>query len=690
LVINMTGAPDNITWEFWQPELTTNGDVGILETCHNIYIDENGIAYLAGCNLNGGGNLLIDVATTPGTPVFLGATEPRYSHDAFARGDTLWSSDILNGFFSVIDVRDKSNPVTLSTQNTTMNFTHNAWLSDDGKYLFTTDERENAYVDAYDITDLADIKLLDSYLPADTKGLGAIPHNTHYFDGYLVTSWYTDGVKIIDASRPDNLIEVGSYDTYLGPDGGFSGCWGVTPFLPSGLVIASDINSGLYVFQSNYTRACFLEGNVKAANTGMNLNNVSVVIESSLINDEESDIFGNYKTGQVTPGTFNVTFTKDGYVDKTVEAVLVNGEVTVLDVELNSLPNAQVAGSTLRTADNMPIEGAKVLLRNETFEFEVESNADGTFIIDGVFFGEYTVFAGAWGYQNIEFGELNVNEDGTYEILLEEGYQDDFIVDLNWEVTGNAETGAWERVEPVGTSFNNGPSNTNVDVEGDIGDLCYITGNGGGGAGNDDVDDGNTILTSPVMDLTTYMSPIINYNLWFFNAGGSGNPNDFLEVRISNGTEEVVVERLVLDNSSREWNETSEIVVSDFIDITDNMRMIVETADDDPGHLVESGIDAFLVIEGEPLSASFIENDVLKLNITPNPFDEIAVIEYELTNAKTASLNVFNVLGQQVETQVLELTSNQTTIGSNLDKGIYFIQLEVDGEVSRSMKIVKE
>ena len=97
LAINMSDAPDNITWEFFTPELTVNDQTATLEKCHNIYIDENGFAYLAGCNLNSGGSVILDVHTTPGTPIYAGASDPIYSHDVFARGDTLWGSDIYLG-----------------------------------------------------------------------------------------------------------------------------------------------------------------------------------------------------------------------------------------------------------------------------------------------------------------------------------------------------------------------------------------------------------------------------------------------------------------------------------------------------------------------------------------------------------------------------------------------------------------
>ena len=43
--------------------------------------------------------------------------------------------------------------------------------------------------------------------------------------------------------------EFGWADTYPGASGGYDGVWGVCPYFPSGTVIASDMQTGLYVFR---------------------------------------------------------------------------------------------------------------------------------------------------------------------------------------------------------------------------------------------------------------------------------------------------------------------------------------------------------------------------------------------------------------------------------------------------------
>ena len=689
LVINMTDAPNNITGEFWQPEIEINGTTTTLQRCHNIFIDEDGYAYLAGCNMNSGGNLIIDVFSTPGQPQFVSATDPRYAHDAMVQNNLLYASDINDGFFSVIDVTDKLEPVTVATANTSRTFTHNAWVSTDNNYLFTTDERPNANVDAYDISDLSDIRRLDTFRPAASNGTGVIPHNTHYFNGYLVTSWYTDGVRIIDANKPDNLVEVAYYDSYPSSNigDGFNGVWGVTPYLPSGLVIASDINTGLYVFETNYVRAAYLEGVVSDADTGSPLDGVTIVFEGGQLNSNVSDVVGSYKTGQAAAGEYTVTFERAGYNPTVATANLVNGEVTILDIEMTPLQSFSLSGTVSSDLDNTPIANASILFRNEEFMYETTTNQDGVFNIDAAFGGEYEVFAGAWGFENILFNSAAaISQDEDFDIRLATGIMDDFIVDLGWTTETMAETGAWVRDVPIGTSTGNQFSNPALDIDGDIGDKAYITGNVEGGVGDADIDGGTVILTSPIMDLTTYINPEISYNLWFFNGGGSETPNDNATVRISNGTTEVDVEVLTVADSEGAWRPTFTFNVAELIDITSTMQFSVSASDDDPGHLVETGLDRFLVSgDGFVSTSDLVENDIL--NVVPNPFEKEALINFE--EELTGTLIVTNVLGQLVDRIDVE-NARQVEIGSHYSAGSYFITLETENKQYKAIRIIKQ
>ena len=115
LIIDMTSAPSTINHRFWKPQLTIRSSRNRLQKCHNLYIDD-GYIYLSGCNINEGGIVILDLNNDPANPSMVGFGDNRYSHDNFARGDRVWSADINDGVFSVIDVSDKRAPLTLALQ----------------------------------------------------------------------------------------------------------------------------------------------------------------------------------------------------------------------------------------------------------------------------------------------------------------------------------------------------------------------------------------------------------------------------------------------------------------------------------------------------------------------------------------------------------------------------------------------
>lgn len=684
LVIDMSDLPNSAPYTNWRPMLP---DMGTLNTCHNLYIDEFGYCYLSGCNLNSGGMLVVDVFTEPGNPIFVSAAPAVYSHDVYARNNIMYTSEIYLGRFGMYDVTDKNNIVLLGGQETPFNFTHNTWLSDDGTALFTTDERANAPIGSYDVSDPTNIVKLDEFRPLATLGEGVIPHNVHVWNDWLIISYYSDGGIIVDAARPDNLIEVGNFDTFLANGQGFNGAWGAYPFLPSGIVLVSDINSGLYVLGADYVRACYLEGIVTDAQTGAPIFEATIDIASDELNQSSSRLNGEYKTGLATAGTFSVTFSKVGYLPKTETVSFENGVLTILNVQLEPLVNYVLTGLVVSAADGSPVPNAQVSLANESVSFEVSTDENGTFSLSA-FTGTYDIVAGAWGYLHEVVPGLLVNSNNSATITLAPGYQDDFFFDFNWTTSGTATAGLWERGVPVGTVFNGQLSNPDSDMPGDIGEAAYVTGNGGGGAGNDDVDNGTTILTSPVMDLSGYNDPVLSYHLWFFNAGGSGTPNDYTRVLLSNGETEIVLEELTASLSG--WRPKSEFNLAGMIPLTDNMTITFITDDDDPGHLVEAAVDVFLVYDAMPVSTGVVQENGLQLQVSPNPFQGQCAVNYKIEEpVGTAQLHIINALGQTVDILSINGQEGRIEVGARLLPGLYALRLVAGGQHSTVARIVK-
>lgn len=300
LIVDLRNLPNNINHQY-----VSAIDTFDYQTAHNIFIDENGVAYLLGSNISNQGAFIIDVNTSNRfAPEYLGLYDDQYVHDAFVRGDTLYTAEISNGTFSVVDISDKSQALVLARQTTSRAFTHNCWLSDDGNYLATTDEKPGAFVDMYDVSDLNNIRLLDMY--QSSPGDSVIPHNTFFRGDYLFTSYYRDGLTLVDATLKNNLVEVGNYDTSpFNSDIGFEGNWGVYPYLPSGNVLISDREEGLFIVAPNYTRASYLTGVVFDTLNNVPINNAQIEIlgESSI---KYSQFDGSYHIGIADSMTYDI------------------------------------------------------------------------------------------------------------------------------------------------------------------------------------------------------------------------------------------------------------------------------------------------------------------------------------------------------------------------------------------------
>ena len=343
-------------------------------------------------------------------------------------------------------------------------------------------------------------------------------------------------------------------------------------------------------------RACWLEGKITNAETGAGIFGAEVSINSTQANYTSADLVGNYKTGQAIPGTFDVTFSAAGYISKTLPAVLENGVLTILDVQLEPIvPVSEFSGFLLNAVDGSPIPAAHVILESPTFSFATITDANGKFVFTDIFRDEFTLAAGKWGFKHAAMRNLFI-DDSTDPVTLEAhlGYQDDFFSSLGWTTETTAASGWWTRDIPIRTLFNGESANPSADVPDDLGSQCFMTANNGGSASQDDVDDGYVRLISPAMDLTIYYEPVLSYNTWFVNVGGPNAPNDSFQIRITNGAEEVVLETVKTSNPA--WNARSEFKLSDYIAITDNMRVIFEASDETgTGNIVEAAVDAFLI-----------------------------------------------------------------------------------------------
>ena len=572
---------------FWQDSLIN------FNTAHSIFIDSLGIGYLSGADVGEGGALMIDIAANPINPPIVGIYDNAYAHDIYVRGNTLYTAEIYNGWFGVVDISNKANPILLATQTTPNDFTHNIALNNEATHLFTTDEKKGSFIAAYDITDLGDIKETDRY--QSSPGTNVIPHNVFYYGNHLVNAYYRDGVTLVDVSRPHNLIQTGYYDTSPLSGNSYNGCWGVYPYLPSGILLASDIEGGLFVLNPDYVPACHLEGVISDADTGAPLANVSVEIAGLPDYVETSGFGGTYATGTADSGIHDVTFFLYGYEPQTISVNLVNGVLTELNIQLQPAQPFMLDLSLTDEQTGMAISDAIVNVRDVWVQSDEITNMNGEAQIPLYYAGTHTITLSKWGYI-IERLEVEITGAVSMDLDLEPGYYDDFTTDLGWTIAGGAERGIWERAKPEMVQFNTTIIQPPADNPFDIDYNCYLTAATGGIFENVGGGDGVTTLISPAFDLTAYQNPILSFDRWWYTQYAFA---DTLEISIeSNGATTVLLQINGIDPFVSEWHEEI-FVLNDYLTPSANMRLKVRAVDS-PGSLaiVESAFDVFKIEEG--------------------------------------------------------------------------------------------
>ncbi|MEW5923339.1 MAG: M28 family peptidase [Candidatus Zixiibacteriota bacterium] len=165
-------------------------------------------------------------------------------------------------------------------------------------------------------------------------------------------------------------------------------------------------------------------------------------------------------------------------------------------------------------------------------------------------------------------------------------FADDFETITGWTVTGDADVGRWIRRLPYMT-MEGGPSK-DYDNSG----YCYVTDN----PIYSDVDEGTTILTSPVLNLSTG-DGVIEYARWYSNSTGSAAYSDIFTVRISddNGASWTTVEQVgPVTEASGGWY-IHRFWTGDFIDPSATVRLQFNASDLASNSVIEAGVDAVRV-----------------------------------------------------------------------------------------------
>jgi hypothetical protein len=188
---------------------------------------------------------------------------------------------------------------------------------------------------------------------------------------------------------------------------------------------------------------------------------------------------------------------------------------------------------------------------------------------------------------------------------------DDFEAPSGWTVGGpldDATTGIWVQDDPEGTSAQSSDDHTPSGTD------CWFTGQGsvGGSVGENDVDNGRTTLTSPVIDLSSG-DALIRYWRWYNNVAGGAPNADIFEVEITNngGANWFNVETVgpTGPETAGGW-VFHEFAVSDFVSPNANIQVRFIASDEGTGSIVEAMIDDFDVVRLECTSGTVCQTDL--------------------------------------------------------------------------------
>jgi len=216
---------------------------------HNIHIDMDGYLYVVGAADH---DIWIYDLSIPYEPILVGTWNGEYLHDIEVYNNKLYGAGIYSGQFYIIDVNDKANPETILSHFTGLEgvSTHDCAITYDEKYLITADETSGGHVKIWDITDYQNINMVSEYMTNPNHSV----HNIYIRPDtdLLIISYYVDGTRVVDISDPTEPLEVGYFDT-SDLTGLFDGNWGTYAYLPSGYIISSDRQNGLFIFESPLT-----------------------------------------------------------------------------------------------------------------------------------------------------------------------------------------------------------------------------------------------------------------------------------------------------------------------------------------------------------------------------------------------------------------------------------------------------
>lgn len=293
---------------------------------------------------------------------------------------------------AIWDITDLTDPRHLNAGNpeyAQRGYVHSGWWTEDRQFMFVHDELDeqrsvlNTTLRIFSLANLNNPQLVGTW----TGPTRAIDHNGFVRGNRYYMSNYTRGLTILDITNPASPTVAGSLDTYpFSDNAGFSGAWGVYPFLPSGTIAISDMNSGVYLARdrsrdtnagsvafeaASYAVAEGQLGQFSVARSGNSTGAVSVDVEIVNATASASDYALvtatlSWPDGDASARTIDLTAVTDG-TSEGLELALVRLVNPTGGLTLGDMNSAQVHISEAGAASELQLLNANVQVTERGF-----------------------------------------------------------------------------------------------------------------------------------------------------------------------------------------------------------------------------------------------------------------------------------------------------------------------------------
>ena len=172
---------------------------------------------------------------------------------------------------------------------------------------------------------------------------------------------------------------------------------------------------------------------------------------------------------------------------------------------------------------------------------------------------------------------------------------DDAESDVGWSLgdpTDDAATGRWQWDDPKLVVHGAEVAQPEHDASPGPGTRCYVTGNGPSAPGQDDVDWGTTTLTSPPLDLSAAVGPVLRYRRFYW----CSNVDDPLRVEISSDAGQTWHTLEVVLGQENEWVERT-WRIADVVAPTADVRVRFVASDPTNNSVTEALVDELTVTD---------------------------------------------------------------------------------------------